>query len=214
MQSDRGVALIIVLLVMLSLSALAMSLALLSSTESRVTAAFRDGLAAQYGAEAALERVLTDLAGERDLTLVLAGSVTSTFTDGPPGVRRLPDGTFVELHTLTNMMNCGRITCQDAELDGIREDRPWGRNNPRWRLYGHGPLPGDSQVYVVVWVADDPSETDSDPLTDGGGEENPGRGRLSLTAHGFGFSGARRMVEATVAVSEGMLEIISWRDVR
>jgi hypothetical protein len=217
MHSDRGVALIIVLLVMVSLSALAMSLALLSSTESRVTATYRDGLVVQYGAEAALERVLPDLAGQPDLTAALSGMVMSTFIDGPPGVRRLPDGTFVDLHTLTNMVSCGRVVCQDADLDAVREDRPWGRNNPRWRLFGYGPLTGDSPVYAVVWVADDPSETDSDPLTDGGvggDAENPGRGRLSLTAYGYGISGTRRIVEATVVSNEDRVDVISWREIR
>jgi hypothetical protein len=217
MRNDRGVALIIVLLVMVSLSALAMSLALLSSTESRVSATYRDGLEGLYAAEAALERVLPDLAAEREVNLVLTGVTTSTFIDGPPGIRRLPDGTFMDLHSLTNTLNCGRVVCQDADLDASREDRPWGRNNPRWRLYGYGPLPADSRVYAVVWVADDPSETDADPNTDGGvagGEENPGRGRLSLTAHGYGPSGTRRVVEATVASDGGTIHMISWREAR
>ena len=216
-NEEDGVALIMVLLVMVALSALAMSLALLSSTESRVTATFRDGLEVVYGAEAGLERVLPDLAAERDFNVVLAGISTSTFTDGPPGVRKLPDGTFTDLHALTAMVNCGRAVCQDADLDAIREDRPWGRNNPRWQLYGYGPLPGASRVYAVVWVADDPSETDSDPLTDGGavgGAENPGRGRLNLTAHGYGVAGTRRIVEATVFRSDGRLHVISWREIR
>ena len=46
-----------------------MSLAVLASTESRVTATYRDGLEVLYGAEAALERVLPDLAAEPDFTL-------------------------------------------------------------------------------------------------------------------------------------------------
>lgn len=212
MSSERGVALIIVLLVMVSLTALALSLALIASTERRVTATYREGLEVEYGAEGALERVLPDLAVQADLAVVLTGVVTSTFIDGPPGLRRLPDGTFVDLHTLTNMLNCGRVVaCQDADLDAIREDRPWGRNNPRWRLFGYGRLSQDSQVYAVVWVADDPSETDSDPLTDGAGEENPGRGRLTLTALGYGLSGARRKVEVTLSRSGGTLNLISRR---
>ena len=60
---------------MVALSALAMSLALLASTESRVTATYRDGLEVLYGAEAALERVLPDLAAEADFNRVLAGAV-------------------------------------------------------------------------------------------------------------------------------------------
>jgi len=205
MRSDRGVALVIVLLVMVALSALAMSLAVLASTESRVTATYRDGMEVLYGAEAALERVLPDLAAEPDFNRVLAGATTSSFTDGRPGLRTLPDGTVMDLHTLT------------VDFNAAGEDRPWGPNNPRWQLYGYGRLPGDSRVYAVVWVADDPSETDLDPLTDGGegeGAENAGRGRLSLTAHGYGLAGTRRVVEATIARSDLGLRLISWREVR
>jgi hypothetical protein len=219
-MSDRGVALVLVLLVMMTMSALAMSLGVLVSTESRVTANYRDGLEVFYGAEAALERVLPGLAAEPDPNQVLNGLTLSSFNDGPPGLRRLPDGTFMDLHALTSMLNCGRPVCTDVDLDEAREDRPWGRNNPRWQLYGYGRSPGiaagsgEARVYAVVWVADDPSETDMDPLTDGGGEENPGRGRLVITAHGYGPSSTRRVVEATVGRDERGFEVLSWREVR
>jgi len=216
-MSERGVALILVLLVMMTLSALSMSLAMMVSTESRVAANYRDGIEVSYGAAAALERVLPDLAAAPDLNGVLAGVTVSSFIDGPAGLRRLPDGTFTDLRALTSMVNCGRPVCRDVDLDEVRDDRPWGRNNPRWQLYGYGRLPGDSRVYTVVWVADDASETDSDPLTDGGaggGGENPGRGRLNLTAHGYGPAGTRRVVEATVSRSDERLHVISWREIR
>lgn len=219
-MSDRGVALVLVMLVMMTLSALAMSLALLVSTESRVTANYRDGLEVFYGAEAALERVLPDLAAEPDPNRVLTGLSISSLSDGPPGLRRLPDGTFMDLHALTSMLNCGRPVCGDVDLDEAREDRPWGRNNPRWQLYGYGPSTalgagtGQARVYTVVWVADDPSETDMDPFTDGGGEENPGRGRLVITAHGYGPSSTRRVIEATVGRDERGFRVLSWREIR
>jgi PilX N-terminal len=220
-MSERGVALILVLLVMLTLSALAMSLAVMVSTESQVTASYRDGIETFYGAQAALERVLPDLAAESDFTRVLTGVSVSSFIDGPAGPRRLPDGTFTDLLALTSMLNCGSAVCSDADLDEAREDRPWGRSNPRWQLYGHGPSTalgagqlGEARVYVVVWVADDPSETDMDPFTDGGGEGNPGRGRLSITAHGYGPAGARRVIEATVANSDQGFNVLSWREIR
>ena len=219
-MSDRGVALVLVLLVMMTLSALAMSLSVLVSTESRVTANYRDGLEVFYGAEAALERVLPDLAAEPDPNRVLTGLTLSSFNDGPPGLRRLPDATFMDLHALTSMLNCSRPVCSDADLDEVREDRPWGRNNPRWQLYGYGRSPGleagsgEARVYTVVWVADDPSETDMDPFTDGGGEENPGRGRLVITAHGYGPSSTRRVIEATVGRDERGFTVLSWREVR
>ena len=220
-MNERGVALILVLLVMMTLSALSLSLALMVSTESRVAATYRDGIEVLYGAEAAFERVLPDLTPDADLNAVLAGATTSSFIDGPAGVRRMPDGTFMDLRALTSMVNCGRPVCTDVEFDEVRDDRPWGRNNPRWQLYAHGALESPSRVYGVVWVADDPSETDMDPFTDGGpstslepGDENPGRGRLTLMAHGYGPAGTRRIIEATVARAEQGFIVLSWREVR
>jgi len=224
-MSERGVALILVLLVMMTLSALSMSLALMVSTESRVAANYRDGIEVSYGAAAALERVLPDLAAA-DLNGVLAGVTVSSFIDGPAGLRRLPDGTFTDLRALTSMVNCGRPVCRDVDLDEVRDDRPWGRNNPRWQLYAYGPSTvfgtEGVRMYTVVWVADDPSETDMDPFTDGGPstllgagvEENPGRGRLSITAHAYGPAGTRRIIEATVARDERGMRVLSWREAR
>lgn len=221
---EHGVALIIVLLVMMTLSALGMALALLTSTESRVTAVYRDGLAALYGADAAVEWVLSDLNREPDIDNILGGLTVSSFTDGAPGPRVLPDGTSIDLHTLTGMVSCGRAACSDADLDEESDERPWGPNNPRWRLYAHGDvgsmLPGEARgprMYQVVWVADDPSETDGDPMRDGGGAEggeNPGRGLISLLAHGYGPTGTRRIIEATVALDGEGARFVSWREVR
>jgi hypothetical protein len=214
-RAESGVALILVLMVMMTLSALAMSLALLTSTETRVTASYRDGMEALFGADAALQRVLPDLALEADFNGALSGAAVSSFSDGPPGLRRLPDGTFTDLRALTAMVNCGRAVCHETDLDESREDRPWGPNNPRWQLYGYGRLPADARVYAVVWIADDPSETDLDPLIDGGGDaDNPGRGRLSVMAHAYGLGGTRRVIEATVARDAGELALLSWREIR
>ena len=221
---ERGVALIIVLLVMLTLSALALALTLLTSTETRVAAAYRDGLEVLYATDAAVERAIRDLAMEPDIDNVLSGLTTSSFVDGPPGLRMFPDGTSTDLHSLTAMVSCGMDVCSDADLDAEGDDRPWGRNNPRWRLYAYGSVEAkasgpvrEPKVYQVVWIADDPSETDGDPTRDGGdveGAENPGRGRVSLLAHGYGRSGTRRIVEAAVMVDDEGSRLISWREVR
>jgi hypothetical protein len=212
--AEAGVALVLVLLVTMTMSALAMSLAVMVSTESRVSANYRDGMETLYGAEAALARVLPDLSGEPDVNRVLTGVAVSSFTDGAPGLRRLPDGSFTDLHALTSMLNCGRVVCREEDLLEADNGRPWGVNNPRWQLYGHGFLPGGSRVYGVVWVADDPSETDGDPLTDGADTTNPGRGRLSITAHGYGPAGTRRVIEASVETSAGRVSVLSWREIR
>jgi hypothetical protein len=173
-----------------------------------------------YGAQAALERVLPDLAAESDFTGVLTGASVSSFVDGPAGLRRLPDGTFTDLRALTSMLNCGRVVCTSVDLDEASEERPWGRNNPRWQLFGYGSSTAlgasgpESRVYAVVWVADDPSETDMDPLADGESADNPGQDRLSITAHAYGPAGTRRIVEATVARDDYGLHVLSWRDTR
>ena len=212
--SDRGVALIVVLMVMMTLSALAMSLSVIVSTETRVTANYRDGMVALYGADAVLQRVLPDLAAETDINRILTGLAVSSFVDGPSGSRQLPDGTLVDLHTLTLLTNCGSATCGEPELNEVSEERPFGVNNPRWRLYGYGSLPGEPRVYGVVWIADDPSETDGDPSTDASGADEPGRGRLSIMAHGYGPAGTRRVIEAAVVKDDRGVRVLSWREIR
>jgi hypothetical protein len=221
--TQTGVALIIVLLSMAALSALAMSLTLITATERHVVAFYRYGLEALYGAEGALERVLPDLAAESDVSMAFAGLAPSSFVDGPPGPRTLPDGTFIDLRTLTSMLNCMKAACSEADLIAESEDRPWGHNNPRWQLYAYGLLPAvrpdaaPSRLYAVVWIADDPGETDLDPLIDGGPDEardNPGRGRLTLRAHAYGPGNTHRALEATVVKTGRTIRVISWREVR
>jgi hypothetical protein len=50
----------------------------------------------------------------------------------------------------------------------------------------------NSNMYVVVWVGDDPSENDGDPQKDVNGV-------LTLRAEAFGPAGANKMIEVTVA---------------
>jgi hypothetical protein len=57
----------------------------------------------------------------------------------------------------------------------------------------------DSRMYVVVWVADDPSENDNDPTVDGVAQTNPGSGVLSMRAEAFGPGGIHKVIETTVA---------------
>ena len=75
----------------------------------------------------------------------------------------------------------------------------WGANNPTWRLYASGRVTSllptgtiDSWMYIAVWVADDPSEIDGNPLADTNGV-------LTLHAEAFGHGGTHKVVEVTVA---------------
>jgi hypothetical protein len=83
-------------------------------------------------------------------------------------------------------------------------------NNPRWQLYAYGRLSTLAQAspatlpatYVVVLVADDPSENDGDPIRDGtsvAGQPNPGLGLLTLRSEAFGPRGAFNGFEMTIS---------------
>ena len=216
LRDERGLALVIALLTMVVMIAIGSALMLAAATESKITRNFRNGTEALYAADAVVEWAVGELRGVSDWNQLLAGSARSSFVDGEPnGIRLLADGKTIDLTRIRNDLNCrGAGACSDAMLDAITAERPWGANNPRWQpfAWGHldGLLPGgaiDSPFYVVVFVADDPSECDDNPLVDGGAvvscpagvTKNPGAGVLSVRAEAFGPFGAHRAIELTVA---------------
>jgi len=219
--SDRGVAIVLVLLGMLLLSALGMALALNTSIERQVSAAYSSSAEVFYAADAALEIALQGLSQVPDWNVVLTGAA-STFVDGLAGPRVLPDGSLLDLEQVTDAANCGRSPCSLADMQVVTAARPWGANNPVWLLYAHAPLehlsPGviDSNVYVVVWVADDPLETDGQPLVDGdtGRGPNPGAGVLQVLVKAYGAGGTRRTLEATLKRDASRTRVLSWRELR
>jgi len=211
-ESERGVALIAVMTASSLVLALGLSLALTTTVEVGIAANQRDGVQMLHAVDAVLERALADLAGA-DWDAVLTGAVTSPFHDGA-GLVTLPDGRPLNVGQETNRLRCGSpAACGDAAMNRVTAARPWGRNNPRWTVFASGPLadllPDASLAvrgYLVVWVADDPSENDAQPLRDGGppavvdaaNPVNPGGGALWLHAEAYGPSGARRTVEVVV----------------
>jgi len=208
LSEEQGVALVIALLCMLLLTALGLALTLTTSTERQISANYRDGTETMYAADAAVERVMQDVLTVPDWNRILDGSTTSSFVDGTPGVRTLPNGATFNLIELTNTVRCGKSSCSQADLDLATDDRPWAKNNPQWQLYAFGTatelIPTattNSPVYVVVWIGDDPSENDNKPLTDGdeSGGLNPGKGVVSMLAYAYGPAGVRRVIETTVA---------------
>jgi len=220
---ERGVALLVVLVAMVLLTALGLSLSLVTSTENRVALGYGQAAEAFYAAEALLELVAAEVAAAPDWDLVLDGSVTSAFVDGPTGPRTLPDGTYLDLGQETAFANCGRTTCSLADLEASTQERPWGTNNPQWQLFAHGPAASmstaasvNSPLYVAAWIADDPSENDGNPFRDGVGEpgQNPGLGRLSLLARAYGPAAVRRTLEATIARGTAGPRVLSWREIR
>src|SRR5262245_7046600 len=135
-----GTALIVVLLSMMLLSALGMALSISTSTETKIAAGYAWSAQTFYGAETGLGRAVQELSSIADWTDVLGGSVTSTFNDCAAGVRTLADGTQLDLSQATDLVNCGHVSCGLDELSVSTADRPWGSNNPIWRLYAHAPL--------------------------------------------------------------------------
>ena len=185
--------------------ALGSALTLIAVSESAVSASFVRGSQAAYLAEAAAARAIIELDAASDWSAVLAGLASSSFKDGAADGVREAGGVVVDL------------TAQTAALNRSAATRPFGANNPQWRLFVWGPaewLAGAGVVgYVAVWVADDADEQDDDPLADGGKE--PGRGVLLLTAHAFGPGGVRRMVEVMVSRQAPLsTRLLVWRPVR
>jgi hypothetical protein len=220
---ERGNALVLALMATLLMTTFGSALVLISATETRIAAGYRAGAEALAAADAALEVALADLGAADDWDAVLAGLVTSTFTDGAPGGLRTVGGTQIDLTEITNLLRCGRAApaCEDADIAAFTAERPWGPNNPRWQLYAWGPLSrlipsarSDSDLYLAVWVADDQGENDGHPLRDGVVADNPGRGSISMIAHAYGGRSVRRVIEATVSRRGGPLRNVSWRERR
>ena len=219
-------AILVALMATLLMSALGAALVLTTSSDALIAANFRSAQEGVYAADAALERAMADLGTLVDWNAVLDGSASSAFVDGAPsGVRTLADGSSLDLGQTLNMLNCRKVTaCSASDLTANTAQRPWGANNPVWRLFAYGPLSGllsphviESAYYVVMMIADDPSENDDDPLRDGQGPTNPGTGVLSLRAEAFGPRGARQVIEVTAARPglEGVgVRVLSWRLIR
>jgi len=209
-RGERGVAMIIAILAMLLMSALGTALVLTTSTETSIAGNFRNSSEALYAADAGLERAMEDVLTVPDWNKLLDGSTQSAFVDGAPsGPRTLGDGSTIDLTQAINMANCQKVTtCSDAEMnDTTNRERPWGVNNPRWKLYAYANLKDmlpvtdtiNSSYYVVVMVADDPSENDGDPSKDGVSATNPGSGVIAMRAEAFGPRGAHKVLEMTLA---------------
>lgn len=206
---DRGAALVLALLAGLLLSAIGTALVALTSADVLISDNGSADAEAFDAAEGALERARAEVQEAPDFSSVLNGTVVSRFIDGPSaGVRTLPGGLRVDLLEVLNQANCGNPSrCTEASITARSRARPWGARNPRWRLFAHGPLDTETavdsspRVYVVVEVADDPSDADDLPWEDGGAVAagaNMGAGVLLLRAEAFGARSAHRVIESVI----------------
>lgn len=229
MNSARGIALVLAILVTSFLTAIGLGLALIVMMDRLATGNLRGSVAMLYAADGVIELAARDLSQLDDWNAALTGQSRSTFTDGEPsGSRPIPGGGSVDLTAATNQLNCGRATsCSDAQMDANSTDRPWGANNARWRLYAYGPMGNIVQFarpadcYLLAWVADDPREEDGDALSDAN-EDEPGHGVLRLRAEAYGAAGLRRAVEAELVrqclpeagLCRPRIRVQSWLEIR
>jgi hypothetical protein len=221
-RTQDGIVLVVVLLAVVLMSALGVTLVLITSTETRIASNFRAAQQTLHAADAGAERALVDLRAVADWNPVLAGTAVSSFVDGPPsGVRQLTDGSTIDLVQIVNQANCQKPAgCSASDMNAASDDRPWGANNPRWTLFAYGRLrdllPPDAQdpgQYLVVMAADDPAETDGNPATDAAAG-NPGSGVLFLRSEAFGPFQAHKAVELTVMHGDHGMRVLSWRELR
>lgn len=207
MNGQRGIALIMVVLVTSLLSALGIGLMLAIFMDRLATGNLAASVALLHAADAGIELVAHDLAGGVNWDDALSGAVRGSFTDGTPGgVRGIPGGGAIDLTTATNQLNCGKPTlCTPEQMNANSPDRPWGANNARWQLFAFGPLEQLGELlrpapcYLVVWIADDGRERDGNPLQDAEDVGQPGHGIVRVHAEAFGVSGSRRAIEAELA---------------
>lgn len=200
LRNETGTALIIALMSMMLLTALGAAVVMVTRTETLIAGNYSHAQEALYAADAAVERVVQDLLMVPRWNDVLSGLSRSAFIDGSPdAVKTLPGGGIVTLCAA----NCSTSTVTGQLQQATDTADMWGPNNPQWQLFAWAPLqnllPGDtidSAMYVAVWVADDPAETDGNPAADT-------NGTLTLHAEAFGPSGTRKTIEVTVARTSG-----------
>ena len=206
-EGERGAALVVALMATMMLSALGLALILTTTTETKITGNYVHSQEAMYAADAAIERMVQDVLTVPDWNNMLSGAQRSAFVDGAAsGNRTLPNGAVINLTEATNMINCGKLTdCSPTEMNTSTEDRPWGANNPRYQLFAYGPSNNfietgtlNSPFYVIVWVADDPAESDGDPTKDGNDSNNKGSGVILMRAEAWGGRGAHKIIEVTL----------------
>jgi hypothetical protein len=199
---EAGAALVLTLLVTVLLAALGRGLITLGDTEAALAHNHRAAGEVRYAADAALERALAEIVGVASWTDLLTGLARSSLY--PSSITPLtPWGRPLDLAVLTAAVQ--------AESDAVAM---WGANNPSWRVYASGSLDqaagralAGAAAYLVVWVADDPSETDNNPAVDT-------NEIILLQGLAVNVLGMRSAVQVTAQRTGGVLRIAAWRRVR
>ena len=205
-DGERGAALVAVLLSTVLVSAIGAALTVTANTESAIVSSFRIDRELTYAAEAAVERAMQDVRVVTQWDALLAGMQTTTFLDQAM-VPVLPTG---------GTLNLGALT---AQLQAATNAQIAGPNAPHWQLIASGRLADiagsgsiESPAYLVVWVADDVSDTDGNPAADSNDV-------LVIRGEAVGSGGRTRTLDVTVTrvgipAGQPGLRVISWREGR
>jgi hypothetical protein len=202
---DRGIALVMTMLLTGLLTALGLALTMLTTVETWLSAGLRTSQELSYAADAIVARTRIDLTRSSDWTSILR-SGASTFNDGRSSIA-LADGTIIDLARETRALQ--------SDSDGRCGSRAANPDCPEWHLFAHAPaadlVPGrvvETPLYVVAWVADDGFDGDGDPDADV-------NGRLLVRGRAFGLGGARRSIEVVCGrVAPAAIQMLSWRELR
>ncbi|MCC7124594.1 MAG: hypothetical protein IT178_07085 [Acidobacteria bacterium] len=219
------------LLVTQLVAVLALSLLLVLFVHHLIVRNHRDGVTLEFAADAALQLASLELE-TADWNAVLSGALQAPGVDGAPaGVRPIGPDVALDLAAETHVLNCGRRTaCSEADRNATTMRRPWGVNNPHWRLFLYGRLASlaawehPADAYVLVWIADDGRERDDDPDQDDALGMESGAGILRAYALAVSPGGGRRGFEAdllracrplvTISGCRPGIRVQSRRDIR
>lgn len=189
---ERGVVLVVSLLVMSFLSALLLSTVAVVALESREAFVLREGQRARDAALSGLHAACDGLGRAASWSAVLAGLEPSAFTSGSLVRLRADQSVVVDL------------VARGARLQRrFDADASYGANQPLWQLYLSGHLGdivsqplGRGDLLVAAWVADDGGESDGDGRADSNGV-------LMVHVEAYGAAGTRAAVRAAVAREPG-----------
>lgn len=224
-REARGTALVAAVVLMLFLLATGLALALTAALEPAIGGNFEAASGALHAADAGLVLAAHELASVPDWSAALSGDWRPGLLDqpaaaGPPVIGAVGPTWAV----LTSLASCGQVApCSPTAIAAVTADRPWGSNNPVFILLGvlrigDEPGPRMGPFEVGVWVGDDGSEIDGDPLRDGAPSPgvpavpSPGLGVVVLRAEAFGPRGHHGALAATLARTGdgGALRLRRW----
>jgi hypothetical protein len=197
-QSERGMALVIVMLTIALVVALAVSLTIVTITESAIATNHRDATATLYAADAAVEFVLQELSTVPDWGALLGAAGQSAFVDGGPAGIRVVGALEVDLTESTlDVTTMATAPTGTVQAPSVLHAFGWFRDLV-------GPAAGPPDVYVAVWLADRSKAPKDDAAAPGA---------LSVVGQAYGAQGSRRAVEVIVEKTDNSaVRVLAWRE--